>query len=123
MQNEMLIVIVVIAGAVLVMWLLKRLVQVSAGEAKQLLKSGARVIDVRSRAEFNAGRVKGAVNVPLDELPARIGSVAPDKQAPLLLHCLSGTRSAMARSSLRRLGYARVYNLGSLGRARRIVES
>jgi phage shock protein E len=58
----------------------------------------------------------------LDELGQRIGSVAKDKNTPLLLHCLSGGRSAMARHTLKQLGYTEVHNLGSLGRARHLVE-
>jgi rhodanese-related sulfurtransferase len=51
-----------------------------------------------------------------------IGKVTPDKQRPVLLHCLSGGRSSIARGVLKRMGY-RAYNLGSLGRARRLVSS
>jgi len=39
-----------------------------------------------------------------------------------LVHCLSGGRSAVAKMQLRRLGYRNVYNLGSLGRAKQIVD-
>jgi rhodanese-related sulfurtransferase len=39
----------------------------------------------------------------------------------LLLHCLSGMRSGMAKQKLKSLGYANVFNLGSLARARKIV--
>lgn len=122
MDNGTILIMVVVAAAAGLVLLAKKLGQISEAEARQLLKSGARVIDVRSRGEFGAGHVKGAVNVPLDELGQRIGGVAPDKHAPLLLHCLSGGRSAIARRSLRSQGYTRVHNLGSLARAKQIVE-
>jgi rhodanese-related sulfurtransferase len=104
---------------VLVVFLMAR--PVSGAEARRLLQAGAKVIDVRSREEFASGGVKGAVNLPLGELAERIQAVAPDKATPLLVHCLSGGRSALAKSTLRRLGYREVRNLGSLGRAKRIV--
>jgi len=45
----------------------------------------------------------------------------PDKSRALLLHCLSGGRSAIAKRQLRNMGYANAFNLGSLSRARRLV--
>lgn len=113
---------VILLGAAALVWFLM-MRPVSVAEARRLLQAGAKVIDVRSRGEFSSGHVKGAVNVPLDELGRRIGSIAPDKSAPLLLHCLSGARSGMAKRSLRGEGYTQVHNLGSLQRARQIVES
>jgi rhodanese-related sulfurtransferase len=47
--------------------------------------------------------------------------VAPNKEQPLLLHCLSGTRSAAGEDTLKRMGYQNVLNLGSYGRAQKIL--
>ena len=44
-----------------------------------------------------------------------------DKNQTLLLHCASGMRSGIAKDTLKSLGYANVFNLGSLARARKIV--
>ena len=110
--------------AVIVGWLaLRRLGLVHAADAQRWLTEGAVVVDVRSPDEFAAGHVAGAINVPLGELKTRIGQAVPDKSRPLLVHCLSGGRSALARRSLVGQGYTRVANLGSLGRARSIVEA
>ena len=46
---------------------------------------------------------------------------APNKEQPLLLHCLSGGRSGIGTRTLRRLGYQHVFNLGSYGRAEGIL--
>lgn len=117
--NTLLIVVAVAAG----LWLLKIVrSQIPEAKAKQLLASGARVIDVRSPGEFSSGHVRNAVNLPLGELSRHIHALAPDKSTPLLVHCLSGGRSAIARGKLRRLGYQQVHNLGSLNRAKQIVE-
>lgn len=101
--------------------LIQRRGLISKAEARRLLSEGARVIDVRRPAEFARDHLSQAVNVPLDDLAARIGKLVPDAQTPILLHCQGGVRSGMARRVLEKRGYTRAYNLGSLGRARRIV--
>jgi len=45
----------------------------------------------------------------------------PDKNQVLLLHCLSGTRSGIAKRQLKSMGYQNVFNLGSYGRAGKIL--
>jgi phage shock protein E len=101
--------------------LFKKLGQVPKSEAVSLLGNGALVIDVRGPGEFASGHVDGAVNIPLDSLEAGITAAAPDKSQPILVHCLSGTRSAFAIRTLRNLGYSQVHDLGSLGRARALA--
>lgn len=100
---------------------LKRMSFVAGEEARRHLKNGAVVIDVRSSEEFASGAVPGAVNLPLGELKERISKQVSDRDKIILVHCLSGGRSAIACQQLKRLGYGKVYNLGSLGRARSIV--
>lgn len=117
-------VLLVVIGLVLAGFLLLRARgSLPPAKARELLAAGALVIDVRSPGEFAQGRVKKAINVPLGELEGRIGKLAPSKDTPLLCHCASGGRSGSAVSQLKRLGYTQAYNLGSLGRARSIVES
>jgi phage shock protein E len=123
MDNRSFWILAVGVGLFLLLLGLKKAGQISESAARRWRQQGAKVVDVRSHDEFNGGHVRGAVNVPLDELAERIRTVAPDPNAPLLLHCLSGTRSAIARRRLRAMGYTQVFNLGSLGRTRKIVES
>ena len=85
------------------------------------LKQGALVIDVRSPGEFAAGHLAGAINVPLDQLEAALPQRVRDKNQVLLLQCASGTRSSLAKSKLRGMGYPNAFNLGSYGRAEGIV--
>lgn len=101
---------------------LKRMSFVSADVARKHLAAGALVIDVRTAAEFDSGHVAKAVNVPLGELAQRIPQIAKDKNQILLVHCLSGGRSTIARQQLKRMGYASVFNLGSLSRARKLAD-
>ena len=115
------ITLAIVAAVVATFVLLQRMRLVSPTQALALLKAGGRVIDVRSREEFAARSLPGATNVPLDELATRVAKVEPDKNAILLLHCLSGARSERARRELTQLGYAQVFNLGSFSRAERIL--
>jgi phage shock protein E len=112
---------IIIGGAVAAFLVLKRLVLVRPAAAQEWLKKGARVIDVRSQGEFQERHLPGAVNVPLDRLRDEIARLVPDKEQPLLLHCLSGGRSGMGTAMLKKMGYRHVFNLGSYGRAARIL--
>ncbi|MCX8156771.1 MAG: rhodanese-like domain-containing protein [Verrucomicrobiae bacterium] len=113
------IVIVLAAVAALVLWKSVGLVSVRA--ALEHLRQGAKVIDVRTPEEYQRDHLPGAVNVPLHELEERIARVAPDKNQPLLLHCLSGGRSGIAARKLRQMGYQQVFNLGGFSRAAKVV--
>ena len=79
------------------------------------------MIDVRSESEFQERHLPGAINIPLNRLSEEIARHAPTKEQPLLLHCLSGTRSGMGTSALKKMGYQNVFNLGSYGRAEKIL--
>ena len=85
-----------------------------------LKAAGAQIIDVRTPAEFDQGHAAQSRNIPLDQFQARIPEIDP--ALPVLLCCASGGRSGMARGQLKRMGYVNVFNLGSLERARRIVD-
>ena len=100
---------------------LKRLGLISRPAALRYLQTGAVVVDVRSSREFQSNHLPVAMNIPLDQLHHLAPRQLPDKSQVLLLHCLSGTRSSLARRSLRQMGYSNVFNLGSYGRARRII--
>lgn len=112
---------IIIGGAVAAFLVLKRLMLLRPEAARDWLKKGARVIDVRSEGEFQERHLPGSVNVPLDRLRVEIARHAPDKEQPLLLHCLSGARSGMGKASLRKMGYRNAFNLGSYGRAEKIL--
>ena len=73
------------------------------------------IIDVRSPQEFDRQHIEGAVNVPLDVIEQRIGSIAGlEKNSDILLYCLSGARSGMAVSILAQLGYTGARNGGAI---------
>jgi phage shock protein E len=113
--------ILVVAAVFGVLLALKRRTFVPVAAARKLLAQGALVIDVRSAGEFAGGHLAAAINLPLEELTEKIPGRVPDRGRVLLLHCLSGTRSGIARRRLLALGYTQVFNLGSYGRAEQIV--
>ena len=113
-----------ILGAVVIGFMvLKRVSFVSVESARQMLRENARIVDVRTESEFRSQQVPGAINVPLSDLEDRIAREIPDKSQVLLVHCLSGGRSAIAQGKLRKMGYANVHNLGSLGRAMKVARA
>ena len=120
MDTRLVIALVIVA---LILFLRKRSGQIPAQQASELLSQGALIIDVRSPDEFASGSLPGAINLPHGEIGERITSAAPNKDHPILLHCLSGARSGMAQSRLKTLGYTQVHNLGSYARASSILAS
>lgn len=73
------------------------------------------VVDVRSPGEFANGHVEGSINLPLDAFMEQAPAALPDRNAPLVLCCLSGARSGMAAQWLRSQGYSQVSNGGAVG--------
>lgn len=65
-------------------------------------ETSAQVVDVRNQNEHNESHLKGAVNIPLHELPDRIGELPRDKT--LWVHCQSGYRASIAASLIDRTG-------------------
>jgi phage shock protein E len=115
--------ILIVALAIVAFLILKRISLVPEQTAREHLRAGALVIDVRSPAEFESGHVPNAVNLPLGTLSAELPRRVTDRNQVLLFHCLSGGRSAVARHQARRLGYRNAFNLGSYSRAERIARS
>src|SRR5688500_6993367 len=85
--------------------------EVTAAEAVALSRDGYRVIDVREQGEWDAGHIPGATLLPLADVPQRVGEVVPDKDAPVLLHCAVGGRSARAAGWLTQMGYTNVVSM------------
>jgi phage shock protein E len=86
--------------------------------ARSLIASGAIVIDVRTTDEYASDHLRNAVNLPVQELPSRLGEidklVAGDKARPIVVYCAAGTRAAKAKSQLEAVGYTHVVNGGGL---------
>ena len=80
----------------------------------QLVKAGAIILDVRSKSEFEGGHIRGAVNIPVDQLRNNFSRLK-DKRKPIITCCASGMRSASAKSILLSNGFTEVHNGGGWG--------
>jgi molybdopterin/thiamine biosynthesis adenylyltransferase/rhodanese-related sulfurtransferase len=72
------------------------------------LKTPMTLIDVREKDEFRAGFIPGAMSLPRGFLEIQVEQKVPDKNAPIVLYCAGGTRSALAAKTLQELGYSNV---------------
>ena len=97
--------------------------ELSEAEARDLLKRGALVVDVRTVEEFNAKRLTNVINIPVAEVKEKLPAVVTNKSDVVLLHCRSGRRSGVAEGELRALGYTNVFNIGSFERAEKILKA
>ncbi|MCP5056094.1 MAG: rhodanese-like domain-containing protein [bacterium] len=71
-------------------------------------EAGLIILDVREPAEFAAGSIAGAVNVPRGFLEFKIAEVCSDPDPPILVHCKSGGRAVLAAKTLADMGYTNV---------------
>lgn len=69
------------------------------------------IIDVREPDEWEAGHIDAAKLVPLATVAEKVGEVAPDKSAEIVVHCARGGRSAKACAQMEAMGYTNVKNL------------
>lgn len=95
----------------------------SATDARDQQQKGATIVDVRSTDEYHTGHPAGAVNVPLMEPDEETGQMMPNPdfvrvmqanfapEAPILLTCQSGGRSARAARMLETFGFSNVANV------------
>jgi len=80
---------------------------------REKIAAGARIVDVRTPAEFMDGAYAGAINIPISSLLARMHELEP-KNAPIVLYCASGARSGQGARLLKQAGFTDVTNAGGL---------
>jgi rhodanese-related sulfurtransferase len=83
-----------------------------AGAVQLINREKAVVVDVCEPAEFAAGHVGGAKNIPLADLESKLASAVKNKTLPLILVCQSGARSGRALAIAKKLGYDQAQSLG-----------
>ncbi|CAM3902472.1 rhodanese-like domain-containing protein [Aquirufa aurantiipilula] len=76
-----------------------------------LIKAGAKIVDVRTPAEYQQGHVKGSLNLPLQTLPNNLSKLK--KEDIIITCCASGMRSGAAKRLLKSYGFQHVHNGGT----------
>lgn len=79
------------------------------------------ILDVRTQEEYRRGTLKGAVNIPLDDLRNRLSEL--DKSKPVYVFCQVGFRGYVAARILSQNGFRDVYNLSGGYRLFRMISS
>lgn len=77
---------------------------VQAGAAKEML-----IVDVRTAREYDRRHLPGAMLIPLQDLPRRLGELDPNRT--ILVYCERGIRSENACMLLAENGFKRLYHM------------
>ena len=81
--------------------------------AKEKIKNGALVVDVRTPKEIaEEGHLPNALLIPHTELESRISELGPDKTREVVFYCQAGGRAGKAQEIAKRHGYVNACNGG-----------
>jgi rhodanese-related sulfurtransferase len=83
-----------------------------AAEAASRVAAGARLVDVRTEHEFDAGRLAGAERIGLEDLGDRRSEL--DLEQPVVFYCRVGNRSLMAAEAFAGAGFDAVSLAGGI---------
>ena len=123
MKDMIYLVLVIVLGAAVIKWYTGRSSAPRIGVVKKLKPEEAKaqldgdedivLLDVRTKEEFAAGHIPGAVCIPVDTIGA--GEELPfGVDVKLFVYCHSGSRSARAARKLVELGYTDVTDMGGI---------
>jgi phage shock protein E len=113
MDNNTSLYVGIAALAVLIVFQRLRTKKAPASLVLEKVKSGPRIIDVRSPQEFAGPSYPKAKSIPLDTQASRMVDLPKDKS--IVLYCASGARSAQAAQMLKKTGFTDVVSAGGLG--------
>jgi molybdopterin/thiamine biosynthesis adenylyltransferase/rhodanese-related sulfurtransferase len=86
-----------------------RIREIDTDQAEQAIAvPGTVVLDVREPDEYEQGALPGALHIPRGHLESQIENKVLDHDAPVVVYCAGGTRSAFAADTLQQLGYSNV---------------
>ena len=69
------------------------------------------ILDVRSPEEYKEGHIPGAINIPYDQMGARLAEISSHKNKEVVLYCRSGRRVAIAADILQSAGFSKLLHL------------
>ncbi len=84
-----------------------------AAELADRIQAGSAplVLDVRSPREYAHQHIRGAINIPHDELATRLAELPIAKSGEVVVHSIRGQRAKLAEETLRGSGYSNVRQL------------
>lgn len=87
-----------------------RLPQITADDLLGRLASAQPpvLLDVRTTVEFTSGHIAGAVNIPHEQLPARVPELEAHRERDIVIYCRSGVRAGHAARALQKCGFVRL---------------
>lgn len=90
-----------------------RVTQTTVDEVKDKIEGGDKflLIDVREESEFAKDHLPGAVHMSKGVIERDIEARVPELNAPMILYCGGGYRSALAADNLQKMGYANVISM------------
>ncbi len=114
MTSEQIIIYSILA-IMLVFYLRKQLLarslnNYSGSEAKQKMKSGSVLLDVRTAGERSSLSIPSSIHIPLQELSSRLKELEKYRGKEIICYCASGSRSVRAAIKLKKAGF----NAGNL---------
>ena len=97
----------------------QRVEETDADAIAARLEAGESVVlvDVRERAEWDAGHLPGALHLGKGVIERDIEAAVPDLHDELVLYCGGGYRSVLAADALQRMGYTNVISMDGGWRA------
>ncbi len=87
----------------------QNLKQINANKVEKIIKNNSYILDVREDYEYEAGHIKGAINIPLRNLFSEMNKLPKDKN--IYIYCRTGHRSLDATTFLTDMGLKNVYNV------------
>ena len=113
-ENIFLVVLIIISGALLFFpKVLSRDNKVLGSKEVTLLinREPTMLVDVRSEADFRAGHITNAINIPLDQIEVQINKITSNSKKNIIVYCQKGVRSAQAFRLLNKLGLPKLYTI------------
>ena len=91
----------------------QRVRETTVDDVKAKLDRGEKfvVVDVREESEFAKDHLPGAIHLGKGIIERDIEQRVPDLNAPVVLYCGGGFRSALAADNLQKMGYTNVVSM------------
>jgi rhodanese-related sulfurtransferase len=90
-----------------------RVKETTVDDVKRRLDQGERfmLVDVREESEFANDHLPGAIHLGKGVIERDVEAHVPDLNAPMVLYCGGGFRSALAADNLQKMGYSNVISM------------